>query len=331
MVAGGTPPEPGTPKPHFGPYVPAEGGLLEATIVVKAAPEMTKSHGVTVCTAAVLDDGRFIRLYPVKWSEYHQGQAKRYCRVRVHAVPSDEAAKRPESHKLRTNLTVVDTTLCSGKPTPWDARMAILRQNLEPDGVASLKARQMEWRTSIGFVKVRELVDFHIDGSPEEIIQEADYRESAQRTLTGTAAGMEGRRIDSIKHVFRYDWRCSGSCCDTGEPHKMQCEDWEIFESFRRWRKDPRYEEKQALDKALWNKYYDEMARKDLHFILGTTSDPAHQQAFTIIGIVYPPTDDADNRPFAPKLGAGHAFRLPSGPKKARRKPVQKGQARLSD
>lgn len=321
---------PSTPEPHFGPYVPPDGGTLEAIVVVKAAPENTKSHDVTVCTAAVLDDGRLVRLYPVQWADYMGARIPKYARVRVDAVPSDEAANRPESHKVKGGLRVMNRSLCSGRGgAPWNDRMAILRQNVEPDGVASLRAKQEKWRTSLGIVKVRHLNDFHIDGEPDEIIRQADYRASAQQTLKGGAAGTEGSRIDQIEHVFRYNWGCTGSCCDDGPNHDMQCEDWELFESFRQWKSNPRYDTKEKLDRALWNKYYDEMSQKDLHFILGTTSRPAEQQSFTIIGIVYPPTRDPGKRPEAPKYREGESFRPKKGARK-RRKSVPKGQKRIT-
>src|SRR5438105_3030027 len=88
----------------FGPYAPPMGAVLECTIIVKAAPERSAKYGETVCTAGVLDDGRLIRLYPVKIDEYWTKDIKKYTRVKVDVIPSDERAGRPESHKIQAGL-----------------------------------------------------------------------------------------------------------------------------------------------------------------------------------------------------------------------------------
>lgn len=310
----------------YGPYVPPEGGSIEATIIVKAAPTNTKNHGVTVCTAAILDDGRLLRLYPVPWEQYTGKRVRKFTRVKVHAVPSDEAARRPESHKIQGGLTIVSDALCSNRPTPWGQRNALILQSVEPHGVQGLKAKQAKFGTSLGIVKVQELIDFEVNGDPDEIIQEADYRETAQKTLSGLPVGMEGSKIDVIAHAFRFRWKCLGLCCQQGSGHSMQCEDWEIMQSFRNWRR--RYPDNDKLAWALRNKYYDDMADKDLHFILGTTSDPKHQQSFTIIGIYYPPAN-AGEAPVAKARGKTGVFKAKMAQKANRAARVNKGQERL--
>ncbi len=99
-------------KPRFGPYAPPVGGAIEVTILVKAATEWSKKYGETVCTAAILDDGRLVRLYPGPIDEYWRKPMLKYERLRVKAKPSKEAAKRPESHSL-------DGPIHGIAPTAW--------------------------------------------------------------------------------------------------------------------------------------------------------------------------------------------------------------------
>lgn len=293
-------------------YVGASGGSLEFTIVVKAAPERSKKYGETVCTAGVLDDGRMIRVYPVRWIEYGQGRIPRYARVKAQLVPSDEPARRPESHKLVGKFALVDVKLV-GPPAPWRERVKLLSPAIDAKGVQGLRDRQKKSGHSLSIVKVKELVDFHIDAAPEDIITAADRRESPQKVLVGSAPKV-GFAVDQIKHVFRYTWKCFGTCC--GDPkakgHDMTCEDWELFESFRQWHK--KYTDLAKLEWALRNKYFDEMSKKDLHFVLGTPSNPAYQQAPMIIGLVYPPLDGSAKPPTVPTATAKPVFRPPKPP-----------------
>lgn len=326
------------PAAPFGPYVPLEGGTVEFTLIVKAAPEVSKTYGEVVCTAGILDDGRLIRVYPVPWDDYRTGRFPKYSRVRATLEPSTEPARRPESHKLKGAMMPISDALQSGKgDTPWRERMELLGPAIEAAGVAGMKEKQKAHRSSLAIVKVVELVEFHIDAEPDAIIQQADYRLSPQRDLAGQAE-MIGSRIDRLKHVFRYRWRCPGACCAEGkEPHNMTCEDWELFESYRSWRKNPRYDTNEKLAEALKTKFFDQMATKDLHFVLGTTSDPAYQQAPLIIGIVYPPAPKELRPKKAREISAAEVFQPPKAPdparaaKRVQSKARKEGKALLDD
>lgn len=274
----------------FGPYVPPEGGELEVTITVKAAPERSKKHGETVCTAGLLDDGRHIRLYPVKIDEYWKKGIPKYSRVRVRVLPSDEPASRPESHKVEGGLRPVESPLTAkGRPTPWKARMHLIQKGMRPNGMRGLRDLQAEHGTSLGIVKVRELIDFYITAPLEQVVEQADYRISPQKTLTGKPI-MEGSRVDKVHHVFRYIWRCEGTCCDDEAEgqgyHNTTCEDWELFQSFRSWR--TRYSDDEEFLDKLKGMYYDCLGQSDLHFAMGTPSDPVRQNSWMIVGLIYP-------------------------------------------
>lgn len=286
------------------PPVSAPGATLECTIVVKAAPERSAKYGETVCTAAVLDDGRLIRLYPVKIDEYWKKDIKKYTRVKVDVIPSDERAGRPESHKLQAGLDPLPSPLV-GSPTPWPERMALVAKAVRPNGMRGLRDLQKQHGTSLGIVKVRQLIDFRITASLDDVIEQADYRQSKQQTLTGEAI-MEGSRVDKIKHVFRYKWRCTGSCCDDDAEgqgfHYTTCEDWELFQAFREWRKT-------YGDRVVWalkNRFFDCMAQStDLHFAMGTPSDPKMQDSWMIVGLIYPNIPGREPDPRKPSLANG--------------------------
>lgn len=267
---------------------PDEGVEIEVTLVVKAAPERSQKYGETVCTAALFDDGRLVRIYPVPWEAYRRGGLEKWTRVRVRVTTSDERAARPESHKMVGPFVPVASPLKSGRTTPWDARTKLVERATTPGGMAEVRAIQGETRKSLAVVKVRELLDFRITAPLSEIVDQADYRERPQKSITGEPL-MTGSRIDKVKHVFRYRWRCWGSCCEPESAgrryHDMTCEDWELFESFRSWR--GRYADEELLA-ALKNRYFDELGQTELRFFVGTPSDPKTQNSWMIVGLYYP-------------------------------------------
>ena len=65
----------------------------------------------------------------------------------------------------------------------------------------------------------------------------------------------------------------------------MQCEDWELLESYRSW--GQRYGDEDTLWEKLHEKFFEKMlAEKELYFYVGTFSQ---YPTWLIIGLYYPP------------------------------------------
>jgi hypothetical protein len=89
-------------------------------------------------------------------------------------------------------------------------------------------------------------------------------------------------KVTKIPHIFKYRFRCYG--CEEGE-HLMQCEDWELFESYRSW--GSRYEDTKVLWDKIRERYFVWMKEeRELYFILGMYSQ---YPTWFIIGLYYPP------------------------------------------
>jgi len=88
-------------------------------------------------------------------------------------------------------------------------------------------------------------------------------------------------KLEKIPHKFKYRFRCNDPHCNG---HNMSCTDWEMGESYRRWRDE--YDEE--WESALRQKYEDEMIHKrDTHFYVGTVHK--HPKEWIIVGLFYPP------------------------------------------
>lgn len=92
----------------------------------------------------------------------------------------------------------------------------------------------------------------------------------------------ETNPLNFIPFQFKYEFQCDDDAC-TG--HRLSIIDWEITESFRKWKNH--YGE-EAWREAMTTRYWEQLALvRDLQFYVGTMQ--AHPTKWTIIGLYYPP------------------------------------------
>ncbi|MGC1121448.1 MAG: hypothetical protein WBA22_10185 [Candidatus Methanofastidiosia archaeon] len=123
-------------------------------------------------------------------------------------------------------------------------------------------------------IKPAEIIDFY-KTDKLEIYEENSW---FQQTLSGGKTPI----LTQIPHIFRYKFRCGG--CDESF-HDIQCEDWELFESYRKWGK--RYSDVDVLWEKIRQKFFDWLMKRDTYFYIGTYS---LYPTWLIIGLYYPPS-----------------------------------------
>jgi len=87
-------------------------------------------------------------------------------------------------------------------------------------------------------------------------------------------------KLPNLPHDFRYTFTCDGGT----RTHDMICEDWELFESDRRWRE--KYPTEEERWQKIHDKFYTEFKETDLHFVMGMHSQ---YPTWMIIGVYRPP------------------------------------------
>jgi len=89
------------------------------------------------------------------------------------------------------------------------------------------------------------------------------------------------KTLEKVPFNFKYQFRCDDPACKW---HEMTCTDWEMGESYRRWRKDYGSD----WERAFREKYENQMIHKfDTHFYVGTVHQ--HPGSWIIVGLFYPP------------------------------------------
>ncbi|MCC6444985.1 MAG: hypothetical protein IT210_16205, partial [Armatimonadetes bacterium] len=187
-------------------------------IVVKTYPLPSEKYGELVCTAGMLQDGSFIRLYPIDYRYRPFWQwFRKYQWIEVRAEKND---KDPRKESYRPD---VESIRLLGKPLDATKqlreRKEIVLKN-PPHSMEELWDLQSQDRTSLGLVKPKEVIDFTAEPDSEE--WKPKWQEDiAQLHLFGP----ERKPLNKVPFKFRYKFRCFDERC---KGHSMMIEDWEV-------------------------------------------------------------------------------------------------------
>jgi hypothetical protein len=251
-------------------------------ITAKAYPEKSKKYGPCVCTMGVTEEGEWIRIYPIPFELFRgQNSIKKFDWIEVECqnYSKKEILHRKESHKIRpSTLKVIDSSLNKGPPVDWEGRNEIVMPKVE-SSIERLRKAFKEDRTSLGMIKPKELFDFYMS---EELNSDEKTLAKAKECYQETLYGEKRSDLEILKHVFRYKFSCHGDSCNN---HDITCEDWELFQSYRKWRWI--YKDKKELWEKIRQRYFDYMVtERDLYFFMGTYF---LQPSWLIVGLYYPP------------------------------------------
>jgi hypothetical protein len=245
------------------------------TVITKAYPEHSTKYGDVACTAGIDETGEWVRLYPIDIRHFiGPNKISKFHVIEVECQKDDDYQHRKESYKIRPDsIKIIDRTLSEPRPD-WKRRSELLL-TLRDKSIEDLQDQFKAEKKSIGLIRPSRLIDF-IKTEELQSFEEASW------SFTLTLYGEKIPTVTKIPHIFKYRFTCPG--CDEGN-HEMQCEDWELFESYRSWAK--KYKSPDELWKKLHLKYYNTMTyERNLYFIMGTHSK---YPTWFIIGIYYPP------------------------------------------
>ena len=254
-------------------------------ITVKTYPTISTKYDELVCTAGFLEDGSWIRIYPVPFRKKPYGeQYKKYDWIELDLV-KNTSDFRPESYRpnsLDSEITIVDHL---DTKSNWYMRKQICLKKVYTNMSLLIdEAKNEKYRTSLAVFKPTEILDF----KAEEVEREwskGKIDKMAQLNLFQKQEDGKFVIVKKLPYKFSYVFKD-----ETGKERKMMLEDWETGQLF--WNSLARYEGNEAKAvEDVRKKYLDDFAiTKDLHFYLGTTQ--AHHlrapNPFIIIGTFHP-------------------------------------------
>lgn len=225
----------------------------ECFVLVKAAPRASRTHGETVCIAAVDRSGSWVRLYPVSFRDLADAQRfGRWDHLKFRwRRPRAATDMRSESRRVDPSSIVIEGQLKTSERNTLLNRIA----------VSSLK-REREAQRSLALLRPEILSFRAVRRSAADMEkQRATYAAIQSQTVLFEAVGRTIPR-DPCPFEFVYRYR------DDDGLHNGTCQDWETEATFfRRLRESG--SEQAALD-WMQQKFGEEYPREGMALAMGT-------------------------------------------------------------
>lgn len=257
-------------------------------ITVKTYPALSEKYVELACTAGLLEDGSWIRLFPIPFRFLQDDKKyKKYQWIEAN-ISKNISDTRPESFRV-IDVDNINLLHSVGTERQWEDRKRIVfKKESAFESLVDLIKDAHDNKRSLATFKPAEILDFVHEKN------EDDWSENRIRAAQSTLKQQnlfDGRDFEDFKVVRKLPYKFSYKFKDVdGKESKLMIEDWETSQLY--WKCLKRYNsEKAALDKV-YEKYYDDFAlKKDLYFFLGTTFrwHKIGRNPYVIIGTFHPP------------------------------------------
>ncbi|WP_026709702.1 hypothetical protein [Flavobacterium filum] len=257
-------------------------------IAVTTYPLPSRSYDELVCTAGFLEDGTWIRIYPVPLSFLNQVKKdtgfKKYTWVELDVRERTIAEDfRPESYKpLNYDIKIINTLKTDNF---WQERKEICLKNIYTNKSKLLEDSRAPKNVSLATFKPTKITDFVVEEDEKEWKDE--WKEIRKQTDLFAEIDTDPEKlIPKVPYKFYYVFED-----DEGVTSKLMIEDWEIFQLYFNCLRDNNNNKEVAILKVR-EKYFDVFTKEnDIYLFLGTTMQWHRRRAnnpFVIIGVFYP-------------------------------------------
>lgn len=257
-------------------------------ITVKTYPTIFEKYAELVCTAGILEDGSWIRIYPMPFRLLKdEQQYPKYTWIDVE-VEKNTSDFRIESY--RPNLSSIVTTP-RPKKADWDNRRKIILENgTVYTNLQTIIEKAHSEKMSLATFKPTKILDFSVepdsrDWDPYKLA--TLQMQSQQLSLFKSSEEIEEefRIVQKIPYKFSYKFED-----DAGKKSKLMIEDWETGMLYLNSLARTGGNEEVAIEKVK-QKYFGDFSKRDIYFFLGTTlkNHYVSKNPFIIIGVFYPP------------------------------------------
>jgi hypothetical protein len=267
--------------------------LMKVLITVKTYPSLSEKYDELVCTAGLLEDGTWIRIYPVPFRKLdYQNRYEKWHWIELDLV-KNTSDFRPESYRpanLDKEIRILGKvdTKCN-----WAFRKEIALKSVISN-LSELIDRAKKEGISLAVVKPKRIINFIWEPCEREWDKKKIDKIIANQAQ-GSLFDVEETKIifkvvDKIPYKFSYVFTTEDDIERT-----IMIEDWELGALYWNCLRDTGGDEEFACKKVK-EKYFDYMSsQRDLYFFMGTTFK-FHNVApnpFIIIGAFYPPKIDS--------------------------------------
>ncbi|MBQ2386347.1 MAG: hypothetical protein II300_03595 [Bacteroidales bacterium] len=269
--------------------------LTKVLISVKTYPTLSERYDELVCTAGFLEDGSWIRIYPIPFRKLKfENQYKKWQWIEIDLTKNTKDFRK-ESYRPTDIDNDIHIIRHVGTEYNWAERKSIVLKNVyyNMDELIA-EAKNSNIGTSLAVFKPNEIINFVWKECNREWDSKklnAIYANQAQLNLFEDKE--ETERIFNVVKKLPYEFSYTFKSED-GKTRTLMIEDWELGMLYWNCLEKANGDELKACQKVK-EKYFDEMChKKDIHFFLGTTKKfhNVGPNPFIIIGTFYPPIEN---------------------------------------
>lgn len=268
---------------------------FKVLLTVTTYPLPSKSYDELVCTAGVLEDGSWIRIYPVPLSFLRGLKTSGKISQTKYTWVELDLEKRTDDFRLESfspqdyqfRDLVINQTLDT--KSEWALRKTYCLQNVYTNLNALLEKSKEPGNVSLATFKPTRIHRLIIE-KDEEDWKPVWKALQQQLSLFDSNPGEAKKAFPKVPYKFKYEFED-----DEGRTSRMMIEDWEIGQLYWNCLRKAEGNEEVALN-LVREKYEEEFfTRRDVYLFLGTTKEWHMRRAknpFVIIGVFYPIRND---------------------------------------
>ena len=254
-------------------------------ITVKTYPAISTKYDELVCTAGFLENGNWIRIYPIQFrKKAYAEQYSKYQWIEIDLIKNERDFRpesfRPISHD--TEITIVGQIEPDGDS--WHERRKIVLNNVYTDlSKLIAEAKDRNICKSLAVFKPTEVLDIKIKPCEREWSKEK-MATLQQLNIFESNKTEKPQVVRKLPYEFSYCFKD-----EKGRVSTLMIEDWGRGQLY--WNCFQKHGSEEEACAEVKYKYLDDFARtKDLHLYLGT-SQQYHlisPNPFLVIGTFHP-------------------------------------------
>lgn len=275
--------------------------MAKVLVSVMTYPTLSETHFETVCTAGFLEDGSWVRIFPVPHRLMKLQEENAYCKwqwIEVDLIHRPERDDRPESFRIKDIDTLKPGSIISTAKNGWHQRWEYVKKNKRIyTNMSELIDLAKDNKLSLAVLKPKQIETVVCEKYTSE--EQAKFQKKLSELQAKYKAGLLQTSLwddtnhlnehfkfaEKIPYKFSYKFMT-----DDGKWRTLMIEDWEIVELYRKCVNTGDSEE--VACKKVRDKYMNLVRRCDVHLFLGTTYKWQKMNGanpFVIIGVFYPP------------------------------------------
>ena len=256
---------------------------IRMAVTVMAYPAISGRHGESVCLAGLRTDSlmqtEWVRLFPFKGRDLAGGlRISKWDEIELE-VTRARSDHRPES--FTPNLDSIQIVGALSTKSKWKMRRAVVDVLSRYGSMAEVERLQESSQLSLAAVATGDVLDLEITPRPKAELDEL-RRKAESEAAQGSLFAIDDPKV-ALEPV-PYDFHFVVRYPDELEPRRLKIIDWEINQTWRRWRHD--YDDVLNRIRAKWVDELCGPTRAALFFV-GNMHRFPHQ--FLLLNVYSPP------------------------------------------